>query len=602
MNIKILLPVLLLVFYTGFAYADTGGPMHALALHGAPKYGPDAAHFDYVNPDAPKGGTLKLAAIGSFDSLNPFIVKGTPASGLSYLGQSLLYDSLMEQSYDEPFTMYCLVCETVEMARDRSWIAFNLRAEAKWHDGTKITADDVVFSFHSFMDQGTPFFKAYYGDVESVTAETPRRVVFKLKNLQNAELPLIIGQMAIIPKHGWSAPGHAFGQSSLTVPLGSGPYKIGAVNAGRSIEYRRDPDYWGKDLAINKGRFNFGRIIYDYYRDNDVALEAFFAGQYDMREENTAKLWATAYNAKPVQDGRIIKDEIAHARPQGLQGFLYNIRKPLFADPKLREALSYAFDFEWSNRQFAYNSYKRSRSYFSNSDLAATGAPSGRELDILNAFKGRIPERVFTEEYNPPKTDGSGNNRANLAKARQLLDEAGYKIGVSGLREKDGRRLEFEIIDSNPQFERWVLPFIANLKRLGVKANFRTIDPAQYQNRMNNFDFDMTIGTYPESESPGNEQRDFWGSAKADAAGSRNYIGVKDPVIDALIDGLIAAKSRQDLVAYCHALDRVLQWNFYTIPQWHNDRWRLAWWAKLQKPEHLSGLTPAVADTWWAKP
>ncbi len=579
---------------------ETAAPVHALAMHGEPKYKTDYTHFDYTNPDAPKGGTLKLSAIGTYDSLNPFIVKGTPAAGMLYLGQSFIYDSLMEQSYDEPFSMYCLLCETVEMPADRTWIAFNLRKEAKWQDGTPLTADDVVWTFKTLIDKGTPFFKAYYGDVKDVIAENPNRVKFMLGNGQNSELPLIISQIAVLPKHFWE--GKIFDQTSLTPPLGSGPYKIGNVAPGRSIDYVRDPNYWGKDLPVNKGRFNFDHIVYEYYRDADVALEAFFSGNYDAREENTAKLWATAYDAPPVVDGRITKAEIPHQRPQGVQGWLFNIRRDVFKDPKVREALSYAFDFEWSNKQVAFGSYKRSRSYFSNSPLGASGLPTGRELEILEKYRGKIPEEVFTREYNPPKTDGSGNNRANLRTAADMLDKAGYKLGKDGVRAKDNVRLEFEIIDSNPAFERWTIPFVQNLERIGVKAKFRTIDPAQYQNRMNDFDYDMTVLSIAQSDSPGNEQRDFWSSSKADAKGGRNYIGVKDPVIDELVEDLIKAKTEEDLTAYCHAIDRILQFNYYLIPQWHNDKWRLAWWNKIQKPDKLSGLTPAISDTWWAKP
>ncbi len=575
--------------------------VHALAMHGEPKYKADYTHFDYVNPDAPKGGTLRLNAIGTFDSLNPFIVKGTPAAGLTYLGQSFIYDALMEQSYDEPFTMYCLICETVEMPEDRTSITFNLRKEAKWQDGTPITADDVIWSFHALVDKGSPFFKAYYGDVKEVVAENPSRVKFVFGSGENTELPLIISQMVVLPKHYWTAAGHNFAETSLDAPLGSGPYKVGQVTAGRVIEYVRDLNYWGKDLAVNKGRFNFDRITYDYYRDGDVALEAFFAGEYDVREENTAKLWATGYDAPPIKDGRITKAEIPHERPQGMQAFIYNLRRPLFQDIKVREALGYALDFEWSNKQVAFGSYKRSRSYFSNSPLGATGVPAGRELEILEKYRGKIPDEVFTTEYNPPKTDGTGNNRENLKKAAEILDAAGYKLGPDGIRAKDGKKMEFEILDSNPAFERWIIPFVQNLKKIGVQANFRIIDAAQYQNRMNEFDFDVTSLAIGQSDSPGNEQRDFWGSSKADMPGSRNYIGIKSPVIDELMEDLIKAKTAEDLEAYCHALDRILQWNYYVTPGWHLDHWRLAWWNKLEKPEHLSGLTPAISDTWWSK-
>lgn len=576
-------------------------PVHALTMHGTPKYGADFKNFDYVNPNAPKGGTLRLHALGTFDSLNPFIIKGTPAAGQVFLGQSLIYDSLMDQSTDEPFSMYCLLCETVELPKDNKSITFNLRKDAKWHDGKPVTADDVIWSFNTFMEKGAPFFKAYYGDVESVTAESPTRVTFKFKHGDNGELPLIVSQISILPKHYWSAEGRDFSQSSMVPPLGSGPYKVGAVAAGRSIEYLRVPDYWGKDLPINKGKFNFDRITYDYYRDGDVALEAFLAGEYDIREENTAKLWAESYNVPQVKDGRIIKQEIKHQRPAGMQGFIFNTRRPQFKDRAVREALTYAFDFEWSNKQFAFGAYKRSRSFFSNSELASSGTPKGKELEILEKYRGKIPDEVFTTEYNPPKSDGSGNNRVNLAKAKQLLDEAGWVMGPDNVRAKDGVKLQFEIIDSNPQFERWVLPFVQNLARLGVKATFRVIDSAQYQNRMNDFDYDVTVMSIGQSDSPGNEQRDFWASGKADMPGSRNYMGVKDPVIDAIVEDLIKAKTREDLVAYTHALDRVLQWNYLLVPHWHVDYWRLAWWAKLQRPEHLSGLTPGITDTWWAK-
>ena len=593
--------VFLALFSVPALAQETATKSHGMAMHGDLKYGADFTHLDYTNPDAPKGGELHLSALGTFDSLNPFIVKGTPAGGLIYLGQSFLYDALMEQSYDEPFSMYCLLCETVERDPGNKWIAFNLRPEAKWQDGQPVTADDVVWSFNTFMKHGTPFFQAYYGDVESVVAESPARVKFSFKTADNKELPLIVGQLSILPKHFWADGKRVFEQSSLDIPMGSGAYKISSVTAGRSITYTRDPNYWGKDLPINKGQFNFDTITYDYYRDANVALEAFFAGEYDVREENVAKMWSTSYNTPQVKDGRIIKEEIKHKRPQGIQGWLYNVRRPVFQDVKVREALSYAFDFDWSNKQFAFGKYKRSRSFFSNSELAATGIPQGKELEILEKYRGKIPEEVFTKEYSPPKSDGSGNNRENLRKAAEILDAAGWKTGPDGIRSKDGVKLSFEILDTNPEFERWTLPFIANLKRIGVQANFRVIDTAQYQNRMNSFDYDMTINSIGQSDSPGNEQRDFWGSAKADAPGSRNYIGVKDPVVDEIIEGLIQAKSREELVAYCHALDRVLQWNHYLIPQWHIDHWRLAWWKKLAHPATLSGLTPAISTTWWAK-
>ena len=351
------------------------GPVEGIAMHGDVKYKSGFTHLDYVNPDAPKGGTLKQHVVGTFDSLNPFIIKGSPAAGMSFVGSGPLYESLMDQTYDEPFSMYGIIAATIEMPEDRSWVAFNLRPEAKWHDGKPITAEDVVWTFNTMMEKGTPFFKAYYGDVKEAVAENDHRVRFNFNVAGNMELPLIVSQMSVLPKHYWEREENDFTATTLVPPLGSGPYKVAEVSPGQKIIYERFTDWWGKDLPINKGQYNFDRLEYDYYRDHNVALEAFFAGEYDVRQENTAKLWATAYDAPPVKDGRIIKDTIDNARPQGMQGFIYNIRRPVFADPKVREALTYAFDFEWSNRQFAYGSYTRSRSYFSNSELASSGLP-----------------------------------------------------------------------------------------------------------------------------------------------------------------------------------------------------------------------------------
>ncbi len=577
---------------------------HAVAMHGTPKYGEDFTHLDYVNPEAPKGGTLKMHEIGTFDSVNPFIVKGSPAAGLTFLGNNHLYESLMEQSYDEPFSMYGLIAESIELPKDKGWVAFNIRKEAKWHDGTSITADDVVWTFNTIMEKGSPFFKAYYGDVSAVEATSPSRVKFTFKHPDNAELPLVIAQMTVLPKHYWEKPENNFEETSLAPPLGSGPYKIEKIVPGHSIIYARVGDWWGKDLPINKGKYNFDHIEYDYYRDANVALEAFFAGEYDVRLESIAKLWETGYNAPSITDGRIIKEEIPHERPAGMQAFLYNIRKPVFQDIAVRKALAYAFDFEWSNKQFAFDSYTRTKSFFENSDLASNGLPQGKEREILEQFKGRIPDDVFGKVYTPPESDGSGNNRANLRTAMRLLEDAGYRLGPDGVRthEKTGVRLEFEIVDANPAFERWTLPFIGNLERIGVKASFRVIDPAQYQNRISDFDFDMTIGSIAQSESPGNEQRDFWNSAKADLKGSRNYIGIKDPVVDEIVEKIINASSREELVAYCHALDRILLHSYYVIPQWHFGSWRIAHQKDIKRPETLSKISPGITTTWWRAP
>lgn len=583
-------------------------PHYAIALHGEPKYPENFTHVDFVNPDAPKGGTLRLSTIGTFDSLNPFIIKGTPADGINYLRSGLIYESLMQNAWDEPFTLYGVIAKSITVAKDKSWVRFALRPEAKWQDGKPITADDVKWTFETLTQKGQPFFKAYWNDVKEVIVEDEKTVRFVFNVSGNSELPLIIAEMSVLPKHYWTDGKHNFDQSSLEIPLGSGPYKIGKVEAGRSISFVRDPNWWGKDLAFFKGMNNFDNVTYEYYRDTNVAHESFLAGNYDIKLETTALTWQTGYNAPAVKDGRIKKEEIHNDTPAGMQGFIFNIRRPLFADPKVREALAYAFDFEWSNKQFAYSAYTRTNSYFDNSELASTGTPDAAELKILEAYRGKIPDQVFTEEYNPPKTDGSGNNRENIKRAIALLEEAGFTtLGKDGIRTKtnaDGsiQKLQFEIIDGSPVFERWVMPFLKNLQRIGAKATFRPIDPAQYQNRMNSFDFDMTIGSFGQSASPGNEQREYWGSDRAEAQGSRNYIGIKNPVIDDLVTQIIHADSREDLVTKTRALDRILLWNHYVIPMWHYPYWRVAYWNTLQRPENLSGTSPLITSTWWHTP
>lgn len=586
-------PVLALSFP---ALAQDASPVHGLALHGAPKYAADFQHLDYVNPDAPKGGVMRMSAVGSFDSLNGYIIKGSPGAGLG-----MIQETLLDQTLDEPFTVYGLIAATMEVPEDRSWVIFNLRPEAKWHDGNPITADDVVWSFNTLTTEGAPFYKGYYHNIKSVEALTPVKVKFTFDMAGNLELPLIVGQMPILPKHFYTDGVHKFGESSLNVPLGSGAYKVGKVSPGRSIEYDRVADWWGKDLPINKGKFNFDKVTYEYFRDANVLLEAFFADQFDFRQENTAKLWATAYTAPAVKDGRIAKKTIAHELPQGYQGFVYNTRRPIFKDRAVREAIAYAFDYEWSNKTMAYDSYKRTRSFFSNSEMEAKGVPQGRELEILEKYSDKLPPELFTTEYNPPKTDGSGNNRVNLKKAADILDAAGWKVGKDGIRAKDGVKLSFEFIDDNPMFERWIMPFVKNLERIGVKANYRAIDPAQYQNRMNNYDFDMTVGLFPQSNSPGNEQRDFWGSAAASAPGSRNIIGVSDPVVDELITQIVSAPTREDLVVRSMALDRVLQWGFYGVTNWHMPAWRIAYWDRYGAPAKNPEFGLPVVETWWKK-
>lgn len=572
--------------------------MTSIAMHGQPAYGVGFTHFNYVNPDAPKGGTLRLSGASTYDSFNGFINKGVAADGLG-----LLYASLLVKSQDEAFSMYAGLAERFEIADDRSWVTFYLRPEATWQDGAPITAEDVVWTFHTLTEEGRPAYKAYYQHVKSVTATGQRAVRFEFDQTGNRELPLIVGELAILPKHYWE--GRDFTATTLEPPLGSGPYKIESFEQGRSITYSRVQDWWGKDLPVYKGRYNFDQITYEYYRDQDVSLQAFFGGEFDFRREWTAKLWATGYDVPPVESGKIVKKLVPNALPQGMQGFALNQRRDVFKDIAVRKALNYAFDFEWSNRQFAYDAYTRSNSYFANSEMAATGLPEGRELEILSAYKDQLPESLFTQEFKLPVSDGSGQNRQNLRAAMKLLDDAGYVMGQDGVRvQKDtGTRLEFEFLvaSTNAAFERWFGPYKKNLERLGIKATMRIVDASAYVNRVLGFDFDMIVHSWGQSLSPGNEQRDYWGSDRAALEGSQNLIGVQDPVIDALIEDLIAAPTREDLVMHARALDRVLLHGWYVVPNWYIAGWRIAYWDKFGQPEKAAPYDLGVTDTWWAK-
>ncbi|MCI0429297.1 MAG: extracellular solute-binding protein, partial [Rhodospirillales bacterium] len=455
---------------------------------------------------------------------------------------------------------------------------------------------DVIWTFETLKTKGDPFYRAYYASVAKAEALGERRVKFTFEAGDNRELPLIMGQLPVLPKHYWE--GRGFEKTTLDIPVGSGPYRIESFEPGRSITYVRDPDYWGKDLPVMGGLNNFERIRYDYYRDSTVALEAFKASNVDFRQENNSKLWATAYDIPQVGSGQIVLLNVPHEIPTGMQGFAMNIRRPLFQDPKVRQALAYAFDFEWSNKNLFYGQYTRTDSYFSNSELAAHGLPVGEELAILEKYRGRIPEEVFTTSYEPPATDGSGSNRDNLRKAAQLLKEAGWSVKDGRLVDGEGRPFEFEILLSSPDFERIAQPFARSLERLGIAARIRTVDPAQYQNRLDDYDYDMTVEVFGQSLSPGNEQRDFWGSTSADTPGGRNTIGVKDPVVDELVALVISAPSRESLVARTRALDRVLLWGHYIIPHWHIRSFRLAFWDMFGRPAVFPKYGFAF-DSWW---
>lgn len=590
------LTVSLVIAASLFASTACAEPSAGIALYGDFKYKPGFTHFDYVDPDAPKGGTVKFATYpgngtSTFDTLNPFALKGIKAEGLGFI-----FDTLMVASSDEPDSQYGLVAQSVDVAPDRLSVVFQLRPEARFHDGSPMTPADVIWTFDTLKAKGAPQYHIYYADVLKAEQVGERGVRFILRSAQNHELPLILGELPVLSKTYWQ--GRDFEKTTLEKPLGSGPYKIDSFDPGRSITYQRVADYWAKDLPVNKGRFNFGTIRYDYYRDASVALEAFKAGQYDFRQENVAKNWAIGYSSPAFTAGLYKKVLIRNRVPQGMQGFAFNTRRPLFRDPRVREALGYLFDFEWTNKNLFYGAYTRTESYFSNSDLASSGLPSADELKILEPLKGEIPAAVFTKPYEAPKTDGTGDIRSNIRIALGLLKEAGWTVKGGHLVNDKGEQMTFEFLNDIAEFERILLPFADNLRRIGVAMTLRTVDPAQYENRLDNYDFDMTTVVIPQSLSPGNEQRGYWTSAAADEIGGNNMMGVKSKAVDQIVGLIISASDRPSLVTRVHALDRILLQSFYLIPNFHIDTFRVAYWDKFGRPK----INPPYAlalDSWW---
>ena len=594
MNLMKYTVLILCLLFTTFVEAKNK-ISHGIAMHGNPKYGPDFKNVDYVNPNAPKGGKVIFSSTGSFDSFNPFILKGTAAAGIDNL-----YETLTTTANDEAFTEYGLIAETIEWPEDRSWVSFTIRKEAVWHDGEKITPEDVIWTFNTLMDKGHPFYKYYYADVVEVLKESKNKVKFIFKGNANLELPLIVGQLPVLPKHYWE--NKNFEETSMEIPIGSGPYNIKNFEPGRSVTYELNLNYWGKNIPIKKGTENFGLIRYEYYKDRSIEREAFKSGDIDFFSENTSKDWATNYDTPAVKKGLIKKELIEHENPQGMQAFAFNTRRDFFKDRRVRKALSYAFDFEWTNKNLFYNAYKRTNSFFENSELSASGLPADKELELLSPYMDVLPKEIFNEIYNPPKTDGSGFMRKELQEAVLLLKSAGWELINGKLTNKNsGKKFEFEILLVSPAFERIVLPFKDNLQKLGIKINVRTIDSAQYQNRLNNFNFDMVVSTFSQSLSPGNEQRNFWGSDAAKTNGSRNIIGINDSVVDLLIEKIISSKNREELINSSKALDRVLLWGNYVIPQWHISAYRTLYWDIFDKPIIRPKYSLGI-NTWWIDP
>lgn len=564
---------------------------HGIAMHGEPKYAAGFDHFDYVNPKAPVGGRIRQGARGTFDSFNPWIDKGSPVSPGSI-------ETLMVQSQDEAFTKYCLLCEEIEYAVDRTWITFYLNEQARWHDGEPVTADDVVWSFNTLMEKGLPSYRFYYADVEAVEALEDRVVQFRFKNTGNRELPLIIGDLPILPKHYWQQEGRDITKTTLEPPLGSGPYRIENFDAGRYYTMERVESYWGRNLAVNKGINNFETMRIDFFRDRIPIRLALKAGEIDYYYENTAKSWATEFKIPAVESGWLVRETVEHAAPQGMQAYVMNLRRDKFSDARIRQAISLAFDFNWTNQKIFYNQYTRSESFFSNSELASSNIPEGDELDVLEPYRDQLPEEIFDQPFQVPETDGSGWSRDNLIKALGLIEQTDWKILDGKLMDENGRPLRIEFLLYSSSFERLILPYVANLKRLGIDMKVRVVDTGQYINRLRSFDFDMIVGGWGQSETPGNEQREYWSCASAQRSGSRNTAGLCHPVVDELIEKIVVSQTREELIAVTRALDRVLLWQNFIVPNWHLPADRILWWKKFSRPD--TPLRNGVnISRWW---
>jgi microcin C transport system substrate-binding protein len=573
---------------------------HSLSLFGDVKYPAGFKHFDYVNPDAPKGGAVRRIAVGTFDNFNP-VVSGVKGS-LGAIGD--IFESLAISSMDEVSTQYGLLAEAVSYPADYSWVTYRLRAEAKWGDGKPVTPDDVIFSFNAFKTHH-PFYSAYYRHVVKAEKSGERDIKFTFDSPGNRELPQIVGQLMVLPKHWWEGTGsngekRDVSATTLEPPLSSGPYRIKSFVPGRSVALERVADYWGRGLNVNVGRNNFDELRFEYFRDSTVALEAFKGDQVDWRTENSAKNWATAYDFPAVQDKRVVLEEFPNRSSGIMQAFAMNIRRDKFKDARVRHALNYAFDFEEMNKQIFFGQYTRIASYFEGTELASRGLPTGRELEILEAVRGQVPAEVFTTEFKNPVGGNPQNVRSNLREAMKLLKDAGFEVKDRKLVGKDGAPFEIEMLTQDPSFERVLLFFKPSLERLGITVGIRTVDAAQYENRLRGWDFDMIVASWPQSLSPGNEQREFWGSQAAKRAGSRNLVGISDPAIDKLIERVIFAKDRDDLVAATKALDRVLLWHHFVVPQWTYSKVRTARWDRFSRPEIMPkyGLS-AFPDIWW---
>ena len=574
---------------------------HALSLFGDIKYPADFKRFDYVNPDAPRGGIVRQLEVGTFDNFNIVVagLKGSIAEGVG-----LIFETLATQAFDEVSTAYGLLAESVSHPEDRSYVIYRLRAAARWHDGKPVTPDDVIFSFDA-LKKNSPMYSAYYRHITKCEQVGERDVKFSFDGPGNRELPLITGELMVFPKHWWEGTDSQgrkrdISATTLEIPLGSGPYRIKEFDAGRSLVLERVADYWGRDFPHDIGQNNFDQIRYEFFRDDTVAREAFKADQLDWILERSAKEWSTAYDFPAVHEKRVLLEKFPIRSSGRMQGFAFNLRHPLFQDVRLRRAFNYVYDFEEMNRQLSTGEYARDNSYFEGTELASSGLPEGQELQILETIRDKVPPEVFTTPYQNPVNGNPENVRANLREATRLLKEAGFEVKDRKLVDPSGQPVTVEFLSRDQGDERITLFYKPNLERLGVTVNVRTVDDVQYQNRLRNFDFDLTTVVWGQSLSPGNEQRDFFGSQSADRPGSRNIPGIKNPAIDTLIDRIIFAKDRAELVAACKAMDRVLLWNFYVVPQFTYGFQRYARWDRFSHPEPLPQYGVAGFPTlWW---
>lgn len=578
---------------------------HGFAVLGSLKYGPEFTHFEYADPEAPKGGELVLSFQGSFDSVTPFLLKGVSAAGSNPFipgGSLITFESLMEKSNDEPDSYYGLIARSVELADDGRSISFTLRPEARFHDGSQITAEDVVFSFEALQSAAAnPIYRVLFRDVVAAEALAPDRIRFIFREgAVTRDLPTYVSTMPILSKAYYQA--HDFAQATLEPPLASGPYKVVAVDAGRSITYARVVDHWAKELPVYRGRYNFDRVRWDYYRDRTIALESLFAGKTHFREEFTSRDWATRYDVPAIRQGLIKRAEPPDETPSGTQAFFLNTRREKFQDRRVRKALLLAFDFEWTNKTIFYGAYKRTTSIFENSELAAKAPPTAAELALIEPYRDEVPAEVFTMPYVPPVNAGDGNIRQRLREAGNLLGQAGWRIKDNRLVNAAGEPFTIEFLSFLQGFERIVLPYAENLRRLGIDASFRLVESAQYQDRLIDFDYDVITNRFGGTLTPGVELRNTWGSEAATVEGSRNYAGIGEPVVDALIEQVIGAKSRDGLITATRALDRVVMWGHYLVPQWYNDTHRIAYWDFFGRPETKPKYALGFFDTWWIEP